>query len=154
MSPRPWSDERFFGASSSGSASGSGFDSGAFSTSALTIRPPGPLPSIEERSMPCSSAIRRAIGDALTRPSSSLGFGLLFGLVVLGLVAFGLVRGLLIVGLRLGRLFVGRLFVGRLLVGRLVRRALVALLGGLFLRFGLVRVLFVFRLRRAAAFAD
>ena len=46
----------------------------AFSTSALTIRPPGPLPSIEARSTPCSLASRRATGEALTRspPLSSL----------------------------------------------------------------------------------
>ena len=41
------------------------------STSALMIRPPGPDPVSEPRSTPFSSAIRRASGLALTRPSPS-----------------------------------------------------------------------------------
>ena len=40
----------------------------AASTSAFTIRPPGPLPCRPERSMPCSRAMRRATGDAFARP--------------------------------------------------------------------------------------
>ena len=41
------------------------------STSAFTIRPPGPLPVSARRSMPLSPAIRRASGEALTRPPGS-----------------------------------------------------------------------------------
>ncbi len=40
-------------------------------TSALTIRPPGPDPDSCERSMPASRAIRRASGEAFTRPLSA-----------------------------------------------------------------------------------
>src|SRR3954470_19811718 len=40
----------------------------AASTSALTMRPPGPVPSSVERSIPCSRAIRRATGEAFGRP--------------------------------------------------------------------------------------
>ena len=40
----------------------------ASSTSAFTTRPPGPVPSTACRSMPCSRAMRRASGEALTRP--------------------------------------------------------------------------------------
>src|SRR3954468_21493776 len=40
----------------------------AASTSALTIRPPGPVPSIFERSMSCSRAMRRATGAPFARP--------------------------------------------------------------------------------------
>src|ERR1700733_9485557 len=39
----------------------------AASRSALTIRPPGPLPLSPFRSIPASLAIRRASGEALTR---------------------------------------------------------------------------------------
>ena len=42
----------------------------AASTSRLTIRPPGPEPLICLRSMPRSSAMRRATGEALMRPPS------------------------------------------------------------------------------------
>ena len=48
----------------------------AASTSALTIRPPGPVPWSWPSSSPSSRAIRRATGDAFTRPfSPSLGSG-------------------------------------------------------------------------------
>jgi len=43
----------------------------AFSTSALTIRPPGPDPSSSPKSRPRSFAIRRATGEAFGRPSPS-----------------------------------------------------------------------------------
>src|SRR4051794_10027596 len=47
----------------------------AASTSAFTIRPPGPVPCSAERSMPCSRAIRRATGEALARPPLPSGEG-------------------------------------------------------------------------------
>src|SRR5205085_7369830 len=47
----------------------------AVATSALTIRPPGPLPDNEPRSSPRSRAIRLASGEALTRPPSAAGRG-------------------------------------------------------------------------------
>ena len=47
----------------------------AASTSALTIRPPGPVPSSAERSMPCSRAMRRATGDAFGSPAVTVGRG-------------------------------------------------------------------------------
>src|SRR5688572_23603162 len=59
------------------------------STSALTIRPPGPLPLMPARSMPRSAAIRLASGEAITLPSSArpeLVEGLLFSC---GLGAWG-----------------------------------------------------------------
>jgi hypothetical protein len=62
------------GASGAGAAgAGAAADPGsasrrAPSTSALTIRPPGPVPLTAVRSMPCSRAMRRATGDALMRP--------------------------------------------------------------------------------------
>src|SRR5215207_2060687 len=40
---------------------------GAFSTSAATIRPPGPLPVRPANEMPCACAIFLARGDALIR---------------------------------------------------------------------------------------
>jgi pyruvate/2-oxoglutarate dehydrogenase complex dihydrolipoamide acyltransferase (E2) component len=40
----------------------------AASTSARTMRPPGPVPVTVARSMPCSLAMRRARGDVGTRP--------------------------------------------------------------------------------------
>ena len=40
-------------------------------TSDFTIRPPGPEPVSPDSSTPSSAAIRRAIGDALTRPLPS-----------------------------------------------------------------------------------
>ena len=46
-----------------------GAPSAAPSTSVLMIRPPGPEPVSPARSTPFSFAIRRAIGEALTRPS-------------------------------------------------------------------------------------
>ncbi len=39
------------------------------STFSLMIRPPGPVPRTWRRSIPRSAAMRRASGDALTRPS-------------------------------------------------------------------------------------
>ena len=70
-SARPFS----LGAASS-SASGSAFSFAgapsplaAASTSAFTIRPPGPLPSSWASSTPSSPAMRRATGDAFTRPA-------------------------------------------------------------------------------------
>ena len=44
-----------------------GAPASAFSTSAFTIRPPGPLPVMAERSRPFCSAMRLASGDAFTR---------------------------------------------------------------------------------------
>src|SRR6185436_10131524 len=43
---------------------------GAFMTSCSTIRPPGPVPAMVERSMPLSAAIAFARGEAETRVSS------------------------------------------------------------------------------------
>jgi hypothetical protein len=43
----------------------------AASTSDLTIRPPGPVPLSEPRSTPSSCAMRRATGEAFTRPLPS-----------------------------------------------------------------------------------
>ncbi len=45
----------------------------AASTSALMIRPPGPEPSIDDRSSSFSLAIRLATGDTLKRPSPAAG---------------------------------------------------------------------------------
>ncbi len=42
----------------------------AFSTSRLTIRPPGPEPLIRASAIPASSASRRASGEALMRSPS------------------------------------------------------------------------------------
>ena len=66
------------GAFSFGGAGFSAFSSSSFSlgapspaaasTSAFTIRPPGPEPSSAPSSTPSSRAIRRATGEALTRP--------------------------------------------------------------------------------------
>jgi hypothetical protein len=69
----------FSSRSGSGSAAGAGASAGAAaacapspfdaaSTSALTIRPPGPVPWRPAMSSPSSRAIRRATGDALMRP--------------------------------------------------------------------------------------
>ena len=44
-------------------------------TSALTIRPPGPLPESEAMSTPVSRATRRASGEALTRSPGELAAG-------------------------------------------------------------------------------
>ena len=46
--------------------------SAAACTSAFTIRPPGPEPSSRASSTPSSRAMRRATGDAFTRPPSPL----------------------------------------------------------------------------------
>ena len=48
-----------------------GFSAMALSISRLTIRPPGPLPCSELRSMPASAAMRAAIGEINCRPSVS-----------------------------------------------------------------------------------
>ena len=50
-------------------AAGAGLAAIARSTSALTMRPPGPEPESAARSSPFSLAIRRASGEAFTRPS-------------------------------------------------------------------------------------
>ena len=50
-----------------GAASASNVAAAPASTSAFTIRPPGPLPVRARRSMPLSRAIRLASGEALTR---------------------------------------------------------------------------------------
>ena len=58
--------------SASPTAIGAGAAAGAASarsTSSATIRPSGPVPRMVERSIPRSRAIRRASGDAFTRPS-------------------------------------------------------------------------------------
>ena len=72
-------------AAAAGAAAGSGSgaasagadavpDSSAVSTSALTIRPAGPVPVSECRSIDDSRARRRATGEAFTRPPSPLPF--------------------------------------------------------------------------------
>ena len=66
------------GAASAGAACGAaacGAPDAAASTSAFTIRPPGPVPCSAERSMPCSRAMRRATGDAFARPPLPSGDG-------------------------------------------------------------------------------
>jgi hypothetical protein len=57
------------GAGSRAAVAAAGAPAAAFSTSSATIRPSGPVPSTPVRSMPRSRAIRRASGEALTRPS-------------------------------------------------------------------------------------
>ncbi len=52
---------------SAGGAAGAAPEAAA-STSALTIRPPGPVPCSVVRSIPCSRAMRRATGEAFGRP--------------------------------------------------------------------------------------
>src|SRR4051812_4296653 len=48
----------------------------ASSTSALTIRPPGPVPLMVDKSMPFSAAMRLASGEAMTRsPEAGAGAG-------------------------------------------------------------------------------
>ena len=49
----------------------------ARSTSSATMRPSGPVPESAARSIPRSRAIRRASGEALTRPPSRIAGGLL-----------------------------------------------------------------------------
>ena len=78
----------------------------AASTSDFTIRPPGPVPFSEPRSTPSSCAIRRATGEAFTRPlPSPVAVGRLAllrrhrrrlgGLLLLGLLRVGRLRGVL-----------------------------------------------------------
>src|SRR5919198_1167435 len=55
------------GSAAAGAVSGCG-DAAARSTSSATTRPSGPVPAMALRSMPRSRAMRRARGDALTRP--------------------------------------------------------------------------------------
>src|SRR5262245_38146709 len=57
------------GAAGAGAAGAATPPARAFSTSALTIRPPGPDPTSPAKSSPRSLATRLAIGEALTRPS-------------------------------------------------------------------------------------
>ena len=61
----------------------------ARSTSSATIRPSGPVPRSEARSIPRSRAIRRASGDALTRPSARAGCGASTSARLLGAVRRG-----------------------------------------------------------------
>ena len=58
------------GASTAAAPSPAPSPSAAAWTSALTIRPPGPLPSSRASSTPSSRAMRRATGEALTRSPS------------------------------------------------------------------------------------
>ena len=61
------------GAGSAGAAAGATSGAAAASTSALTIRPPGPVPVIAAMSTPRSRAMRRATGDAFTRSPAAGG---------------------------------------------------------------------------------
>ena len=56
--------------SAGASSAGAPFFAAAW-TSDFTIRPPGPVPVSPDSSTPSSAAIRRAIGDAFTRPLPS-----------------------------------------------------------------------------------
>jgi hypothetical protein len=58
------------GAAAGAAAAAAGAAS-ARSTSSATMRPSGPVPRSERSSMPFSRAMRRASGEALTRPPSS-----------------------------------------------------------------------------------
>ena len=62
------------GAEAAGAAGCEGALPAAPSTSALTMRPPGPEPWSAPRSTPCASARRRASGLALTRAPSAFGW--------------------------------------------------------------------------------
>jgi hypothetical protein len=62
------------GAERGDAATGAEREASAASMSSLTMRPPGPEPASVVRSMPFSSAIRRAIGEAFGRsPRSAAG---------------------------------------------------------------------------------
>ena len=69
-SPRCGSGARCSGCSAGAATGAASPLSAAACTSAFTIRPPGPEPSSRASSTPSSRAMRRATGEAFTRPPS------------------------------------------------------------------------------------